>query len=192
MSALERSVDSAQVKAGLVLPTGQEVLVHLLARKAGGFHVRVRVCSSADGAGVAGRRVRIVDPASGATVGSAETGADGLVDAPVPEEKAYDVFLDDGGSEAAGGTFAPEDDLHAFVFVELRDGSGPLRDETVTLTAADGSVQQVTTDADGCLQAEVAPGPCTVEVRGKALPAHSVFDDDGIPEEGAAYRFVLQ
>jgi len=183
---------------------GKAIFVHpatalRLMRPAPPFTIEAKLMA-AGGTSMAKERVRIVDPASGEAVGDpALTNEDGVLRAEVPDEKEYDIVVDDESpeedelpslAEHLGGAETGSDE-HWILLVELLDADrAPLKAEKVHAKSEKGAEFDFVTDGEGCIHELADAGLYELTVRGKSFKAHAICHED---REGgdAGYRFVV-
>jgi len=167
--------------------------------KDGKFQIEITL-KALGGTPLAHERVRIHDPETGQPVGEAAlTDENGVLRALVPEEKDYDVVVENDPAEdhqlpSLGdhlGGDEPSSTQHSILSVELLDARGaPLKGEAVHVQG-DGGEFDAVTDDEGYLHELAEPGVYTLTVQGKSLTAHTVFQEDRQGNE-AAYRLVVR
>lgn len=199
-----RSVELAEIQAGVRLRTGRQVLLIVkgakgsqAARSEGGFVLEVQL-HAAGGTPLANERVRIHDPDTGEQVGEAvTTDASGVLKTRVPAEKEYQIHLDDDPAEDHahdwGEVAAPASsaDRDAVLDVQIVDGAGePVKGLAVQARADGKESQEAVTGDDGRIHMAVEPGVYTLEAGGASFVAHSVFHDE-IEGGESPYRFTL-
>jgi hypothetical protein len=192
-----RSVELAEIQAGVRLRTGRPVLLVVKGIKEGGFLLEVQL-HAAGGTPLANERVRIHDPDTGEQVGeAATTDASGVLRARVPAEKEYQIHLDDDPAEDHGHDWgdmaapARSADRDAVLDVQIVDGAGePVKGLAVHMRGEGKEDQEAVTGDDGRIHMAVEPGVYTLEAGGTSFVAHSVFHDE-IEGGESPYRFTL-
>jgi len=158
-------------------------------------HVISVQMNAVGGTPIAGERVRIVDPDSGEVVAEANADDEGRVVATVPENKTYDLRVvdDDDGEDAAE---PQEHDPHGeaghdtLLLIEFVDASGqPLANEAISLRGPSGEGDG-RTDGEGKFEVHAEPGAYEVQIRGKRLIVHTLYEDD-LRDGRAPYRVVV-
>jgi len=167
--------------------------------KEGKFHIEIAL-RAAGGTPLAHERVRIHDPDTGQPVGEpAVTDEKGVLRANVPEEKDYQVVVENDAPEdhhlpALGdhlGGHEPSSTQHSMLSVELLDAArAPVKGEKVHVKGEQGEFDAVTDD-EGCIHELAEPGAYTLTVKGKSVTAHTIFQEDRQGSE-VPYRFVLR
>ncbi|SRR6266849_3205050 len=165
----------------------------------GKFHIEIAL-QAAGGTPLAHERVRIHDPDTGQPVGGpAVTDENGVLRANVPEEKDYEVVVENDAPEdhelpSLGdhlGGDEPSSTEHSILSVELLDaGRAPIKGEKVHVKGEQGEFDAVTDD-EGCIHELAEPGAYTLTVKGKSVTAHTIFQEDRQGSD-VPYRFVLR